>query len=430
MIDRSAHARSPLGHAQAQRRDAERDLRKRVIALARLASLPGICVASHLCIAPRTIRSWSASWPRDRLPARPRGRPTTRVDPALRQDVEDLLDTHGLALGLPALKGLFPAVPRTMLGAWRWGWRDDLRRQASRDLPPPCRLLWTRPGAVWSTDFTRPPCHIDGVFSRILLVRDLASHRTLLALPALHENSSVVAHALALLFAQHGPPLVLKSDNGPPFIAAVITCLLAHHGVVHLRSPAYTPSYNGSVESAGGWLKARTASIAACSEGSGHGLPPEDHRACHPRTTPTPPPTTPTPPTCPCWTSDHVEAARLLANAANRPWGATGPTPDQRWEQRTPAHATPNIRELFTQRVESFRRSIAASFLQPPPTTTPHLPPQLPPHLPCDPPRLTAGQQSSVDRAATRQALVELGFLIVRSPSLLSTHSPPKNGKD
>jgi hypothetical protein len=36
-------------------------------------------------------------------------------------------------------------------------------------------LHWTRPGAVWAIDFAEPPLPIEGSYSRLLAVRDLAS---------------------------------------------------------------------------------------------------------------------------------------------------------------------------------------------------------------------------------------------------------------
>ena len=36
------------------------------------------------------------------------------------------------------------------------------------------------------------------------------------------------------------------------------------------------------------------------------------------------------------WTSDDLEAACLTANLFARPWGDTGPSPEQRWDSRRP----------------------------------------------------------------------------------------------
>src|SRR5262249_52130608 len=67
-----------------------------------------------------------------------------------------------------------------------------------------------------------------------------------------------VTGALTSLFVQHGPPLVLKSDNGSAFGAGVVQELLAGVGVIPLFSPPYWPRDNGSIEAGIGAMKSRT----------------------------------------------------------------------------------------------------------------------------------------------------------------------------
>ncbi|MCG3125078.1 MAG: hypothetical protein GIKADHBN_03599 [Phycisphaerales bacterium] len=256
--------------------------------------------------------------------------------------------------------------------------------------------------AYWRQPYWRNPCLIDGVFSRLLLVRDLASRVTLLALPCTDESAWAVAASLERLFILHGPPLVLKSDNGSPFTAEVVADVLAKGVVTHLRSPVYTPRYNGSVESTGGCLKARAAQIAGCSGQTGSGR-------------------------WSCWSSDDIGAARLAfrgaANAFNRPlwgWGVGGPTPDQRWDARTPI--CQERRTLFMATVDRFRASIARSWLERHHARNPGAM-HAPEHVP-------AVQRSNVDRAAIRSALVERGELTIGRPANTSTHSMPKTRRD
>ncbi len=74
------------------------------------------------------------------------------------------------------------------------------------------------------------------------------------------------------------------------------------------------------------------------------------------------------------------------------------------------------------QSVDRFRAAIAASWLERQNslnTGAMHAPDQIP-----------AGPRSSVDRAAIRSALVELGELTVRRPANTSTHSPPKTRRN
>ena len=155
---------------------------------------------------------------------------------------------------------------------------------------------------------------------------------------------------------------------------------VSRKGVANLLSPPLTPQYNGSIESApgcGGQHKTRrgTALIA-------------QQQACS------------------LWTSDLIEAARLAGNALNRPWGAAGLTPDQRWLQR-PAIADQQRTRLaqlvadkqcaITQSIQRERRLNGLADKQ------------------------IAACKATVARTAIRQALVELGYLQLRRPADSST---------
>jgi hypothetical protein len=167
-------------------------------------------------------------------------------------------------------------------------------------------LHWHRTGAVWAVDFAEPPWPVDGQYRRLLAVRDLAGGFQLAWLPVVDESARTACDVLVALFRAHGPPLVLKSDNGSAFIADQMRTLLAVWQVWHLRSPPDLPEYNGACEAGIGSMKTRTHHQAA--------------RAGRPGV----------------WTSDDVEAARLQANETARPWGYRGPTPAEMWAQRRP----------------------------------------------------------------------------------------------
>lgn len=188
-----------------------------------------------------------------------------------------------------------------------------------------CRLHWTNIGTVWAIDFTEAPSPIDGDHPYILAVRDLASGMQLLSLPTRDQTAQTVSDALVSLFAQHGPPLVLKSDNGGGFKAYDIRDLLDEHGVFLLASPPHTPSYNGACEAGIGSVKCRCHEKA-----SARGAPAQ-------------------------WSANDVEAARLQANATSRPHGDDKPTPDEAWQLRQPIHS----RER-----EEFARDVARTILE------------------------------------------------------------------
>ena len=370
---------------QRSRREAERAVRAHVAMLAEECGLHLPAVADLLGLLARTVRGWTRA---DAIaPSPSRGRPRAPLSPARELEVLELLRTAVHRPGLPSLQAMFPGVARSALRALRD--RVIAEQHAEGEA-----LIWTTPGTVWSADFTRPPRPIDGEFRRILLVRDLASHCLLLALPCESESAGAVAAALRALFAEHGPhpsrglPLVIKTDNGSTFVCEQGAGPLVEHAMAHLRGPPLTPRYNGSIERSAGCLKARIAQIVT-------------RRGGEPG----------------CWTSDDIETARITANTLCRPWGPSRPTPQECWDARP--RISPRLRARFVAQVARCQRGITRTLLTQqvrrglPRATT-----------------LSAGQRATVARAAIRRALVALGLLRFRRTANMSTHSRSKNGKD
>ena len=132
---------------------------------------------------------------------------------------------------------------------------------------------------------------------------------------------------LAWLFHSHGGPVVLKTDNGSAFRAAMAQAYLRQWGVTSLFSPPRTPRYNGSIEAGIGSLTMRAERLAT-------------HRG-HPGV----------------WTWDTLEAARE-ANATARPRGLGGLSPEEVWAARGPiesggAAALPGHGGVLPRRVVS-----------------------------------------------------------------------------
>jgi len=269
-----------------------------------------------------------------------------------------LLGPHA---SVAALRDLFPEVPRAALEETLRRARRLFWRQGRWCLQT---LRWTRPGTVWAADFTEPPSRVDGIYSRVLLVRDLASGMQLLCLPCHGENAEILIAALRWLFALHGAPLVLKMDNGSAFICHRTRVLLREAGVLALYSPPETPSYNGSIEAGIGSLEVR-----AFYESARHDRPGE-------------------------WTSDDLGAARRQANETARPWGEDSPTPEVVWKNRRAL----DQEELFTLRsaYDRYRKTECVER-------------EIENWQDC--PRRV---QASVDRVAISRALIEQGFLLVR----------------
>ncbi len=276
-----------------------------------------------------------------------------------RQEVLELLDELGPGVGLPTLRGCFPGLLRAeledLLRRYRCVWRK--RHEAVLHV-----LEWTVPGGVWAVDFAEAPAAIDGAYPYLLAVRDLASGRQLLWLPTTAQTAAEVVAALAPLFVLHGPPLVLKSDNGSAFIAEATQALLAGAGIIPLFSPAYTPQYNGAVEAGIGSLKTRTERHAA--------------RSGHPGV----------------WMADDAAAAQAEANALAHPRGEQGPTPDASWSARR--RLTAAERALFLATVARLRDEERARA---------GLATEGSPHS-------TAERRAA--RVAIRRALVEHGYLL------------------
>ncbi len=343
-----------------QRREREDQVRSHAVAVASAIAAIGYTqteIADLLRITARTLRQWRHDVPLSTTSVRLTGRPAARSTAAQRNQVIDYLDLYGPGLGLPPLRDAFPEMTRAeledLLLRYRRVWRLRHRQ-------PLHVLEWTTPGAVWAMDFAEAPSIIDGIGKYLLAVRDLASGRQLLWHPLREATAAATAEALAPLFVIHGPPLVMKNDNGSPFTAPPVAALLHGFGVTQLFSPPYTPSYNGSIEAGIGSLKART----------------EAHSARHGRLGQ--------------WTCDDVAAARLEANAYARPRGPYGLTPDESWATR-PSIAREQ-RVSFHHAVEDQRCTVRTEL-------------QLSDGV------LPEAQQRELDRAAIGQALVGLGFL-------------------
>ena len=81
-------------------------------------------------------------------------------------------------------------------------------------------------------------------------VQDLASRYKFLPCVGERIVGEAVAERLEQLFVQHGPPLVLKRDNGGNLNQEAVDVVLARYWVVPLNSPRQYPPYNGGMERA------------------------------------------------------------------------------------------------------------------------------------------------------------------------------------
>jgi transposase InsO family protein len=289
---------------QQPRRRLEQQVRQEGAAFRQWVAARGLNrveAAACLGIAAPTLRAWEQRLRAAAPAAPPRGRPAPRSGRAARAAVLELLEGVGPGVGLAVLAGQFPDLPKAELG--------DLlkryRRAWARRHPLLLHVLhWQQPGSVWAADYARPPLPLEEGYTDLLAVRDLASGLQLLWLPVAEATAATTAAALLSLFLLYGAPLVLKLDNGAPFVAEATQELLAQWQVVALYSPPGRPQYNGAIEAGIGALKVRTHYQAVRQGRPGQ------------------------------WTLADAEAARQEANTLGRPWGSHGPTPAERWAGR------------------------------------------------------------------------------------------------
>jgi transposase InsO family protein len=308
-----------------------------------------------------TLRSWARSWEARRLAPIPVGRPTVDSCQWLRQQILAVLGLVGAEIGVPTLQEMFPEAARRELEDLHARYQQVHKRKGMAVIHA---LRWIYPGAVWAMDFTTPPVPIDGKYPHVLLVRDLASGRQLLALPVEEATADAVVKALSRLLTQFESPLIMKCDNGSHFTAGEVRQLLNERGILQLFSPPYTPQYNGACEAGVGSLETRAHHEAARHDRVGD------------------------------WTCDDVEAARRQANETARPHGLHGPTPDDLWARREPFSALDReyVRLTVARLVDAVRAQRG-----------------LLPGI-----DLSEPQQESINRVAIGLACVELGLVLIR----------------
>ncbi len=283
-------------------------------------------VASTDQVSERSIRRWDQREREGTLKPKNRGPKPRAVDRDTRQGVILLMLALGPCAGVAQIRSMFEEVPYRMITSMKK--RLKRVRERRRGLYER-RLKWMRAGTTWAMDFTKPTAKLPDGYKCLLVVRDLASGMRLTCVLCKGERTSEVLKCLRTLFAAYEPPLVMKHDGGPAFLAHKTQKLLESRGVASLRSPAYTPSYNGSVERSLGWMKKRIQHIA--------------HREGHPG----------------IWGAWDIEHARRQANGTLRPWGPRGPSPIEAFMQRDPI--TPIDREAFKRAVdEEAQRQLVA----------------------------------------------------------------------
>ena len=120
--------------------------------------------------------------------------------------------------------------------------------QTNRNRPSSAPLHpWEWPGKPWVR------LHVDyaGPFlGKMFLVIVDAHSKWIEAFPMNHSTSTATIEKLRQIFAVHGLPEILVSDNGTCFTSDMFETFLKRNGVKHLCSAPYHPSTNGLAERA------------------------------------------------------------------------------------------------------------------------------------------------------------------------------------
>ena len=151
--------------------------------------------------------------------------------------------SHGFG---PLYRQYQSQVSRRDLGALAATVRGNLLQQQRAELH---HLTWPVPGSVWSLD-NAELFRFDGHPLYLHQVQDLASRYKFTPLVGEQVLGAMVALHLEQLFERHGPPLVLKRDNGPNLNHQAVDEVLRRYLVVPLNSPPHYPPYNGGMEHA------------------------------------------------------------------------------------------------------------------------------------------------------------------------------------
>lgn len=212
---------------------------------------------------------------------------------------------------------------------------------------------WPRAGVVWALDHTDD--EREGALPR-LVVRDLGSRRNLAAEAVEDKTIAAVIEVLTGLFVDHGPPLVLRVDGA--FAGEKMGAFLEEWGVVRWVTHPGSPWENGSVERTNGDLKRR---VRGLEEARTESVVDRD---------------------------GLYEVALEQSNKRVHPRAFGGRTPEDVWRDRRPIQ--PSERGTLRDRFNSERASESRG--------------------------LNSGREGrKIEAEVERRALVDLGYLVVRS---------------
>jgi putative transposase len=130
--------------------------------------------------------------------------------------------------------------------------RKKRRERRGIGIGVPCRAEYAN--HVWAYDFVHDACQ-DGRKLKVLTVEDEFTRRCLAIEVERRMPASAVCRVLLRLFADHGTPSFVRSDNGPEFIAKALVKALAEKGVACRHIDPGSPWQNGYNERFNGSLR-------------------------------------------------------------------------------------------------------------------------------------------------------------------------------
>jgi transposase InsO family protein len=132
--------------------------------------------------------------------------------------------------------------------------KDSGKRAQGSALNASWNLAAGAPNEIWSYDFLATQTR-DGGFVRVLNVVDEYTRLALGCRVARSIGARDVVAELESLFARHGKPRILRSDNGREFIAASVVEYLAQEGVQPAFIERGSPQQNPYVERFNGTMR-------------------------------------------------------------------------------------------------------------------------------------------------------------------------------
>jgi hypothetical protein len=277
------------------------------------------------------------------------------------------LEECGSRLGVPTLRTYCHDTPRCVLTYLVREHRRQFQEEHRQMLET---LHWKVSGAVWAVDHSEPPRSIDGHYTQILAVRDLASGMQLAWTPVADATAAEALLVLEGLVLRYGPPLVLKSDNGPAFISEDFDNWLKAWQIMPLLSPFRMPRFNGACEAGIGAAKRRTEDVAARD-----------------------------------WSASDLYAAQQWANEEHYAGGCAAGTAAVRFAARTPIDSAE--RDMFSAGVVQYEHELNEAAC-----------------IAGDP--LTDTLEATHHRRAIRHVLVERGYLDITRRSVPQPLPPRK----